>query len=59
HLIKTIGITKLRNKLSKEDYIRLFFVVPANLYNDYKKQRLIGDQEIRSRIKQYILRIDL
>ncbi|CAG8824108.1 36501_t:CDS:2, partial [Gigaspora margarita] len=59
HPIKTIGITKLRSKLSKKGYISLFFVVLANLYNDYKKQRFKSEQEIKNHIKQYALKIDL
>ncbi|CAG8726429.1 17999_t:CDS:2 [Gigaspora margarita] len=59
HPIKAIGITKLRSKLSKKGYISLFFVVPANLYNDYKKQRFNSEQEIENHIKQYALKIDL
>ncbi|CAG8827229.1 22650_t:CDS:1, partial [Cetraspora pellucida] len=42
HNIKMIGLIKLYSKLSKTGNIDLFFVVPAILYNGYKKQKFIN-----------------
>ncbi|RHZ88572.1 hypothetical protein Glove_22g84 [Diversispora epigaea] len=68
HPIKIIGLKRLYNKLAKTSEISFYFVVPAELYDYYQKQKFIATNNsisrrmpdwIKNRIKQYALRIDL
>ncbi|CAG8439628.1 4521_t:CDS:2 [Funneliformis caledonium] len=68
HPIKMVGLDKLRDKLAKEGDIHFYFVVPAQLYDRYQKQRFVTTKEnnvrklspwIKQQVKQYVLSIDL
>ncbi|RHZ53526.1 hypothetical protein Glove_441g117 [Diversispora epigaea] len=68
HPIKIIGLKRLYNKLAKTGEISFYFVVPAELYDYYQKQKFIVTNNsiarkmpgwIKNRIKQYALKIDL
>jgi len=70
HPIKMIGLKKLNDckKLVKKGDIDFYFVVPAQLYDNYPKQdfattagsvtKMIPDW-IKTRVQQYALKIDL
>ena len=68
HPIKIVGLKRLYNKLSKSKNINFFFVVPAELYDRYSKQKYVTTKDndalripvwIKNRVKQYVLKIDL
>ncbi|RGB23711.1 hypothetical protein C1646_527493 [Rhizophagus diaphanus] len=70
HPIKMIGLKNVYGKLARTGDISYYFVVPAQLYNAYKKQNFVPvptrnrsaqnmPSWIRNRVKQYALRIDL
>ncbi|CAG8470303.1 10454_t:CDS:1 [Acaulospora colombiana] len=66
--IKIIDLIKLSDKLARTDEISFYFVVPAELYNNYQNLKFVTNNNanirsilgwIRNRVKQYSLRIDL
>ncbi|PKC54545.1 hypothetical protein RhiirA1_477128 [Rhizophagus irregularis] len=68
HNIKMIGLNKLQSKLMKTGDIDFYFVVPAQLFDNYKKQNYATIKDVIAtnvnpwiieQIKQYVLRIDL
>src|SRR4051794_15069803 len=69
HPIKINGLKKVQSKLETEKDIVFYFVVPAQLYKQYRKQRCSttdSDKDalnkgpwIEQRLKQYVLEIDL
>ena len=68
HPIKLIGLKKVYHKLSNTDEIDFYFVVPAQLYAGFKKQKYTTTDKndarrmplwIKNRVKQYALKIDL
>jgi hypothetical protein len=70
HPVKMIGLKKLNDckKLAKKGYIEFYFVVPAQVYDNYPKQSFTttgGDVAqvipgwIKTRVRQYALKIDL
>ncbi|CAG8602907.1 10010_t:CDS:1 [Acaulospora morrowiae] len=68
HSINTTGLKKLRGKLAKTGNIDFYFVVPAQLYDEYQKQNYVTTKNvidlnippwIANRVRQHVLRIDL
>src|SRR5438094_955103 len=68
HPIMLIGLQKVYSKLAHSGEIFFYFVVPAQLYNSYKKQNFVTTNNviaqrmpawIKNRVKQYALKIDL
>jgi hypothetical protein len=68
HPIKMIGLKKVYPKLAKTGDIDFFFVVPAQLFDSYKKQNFVTTNNnnarrkpswIKNRVRQYVLAIDL
>ncbi len=63
-----IGLQKVYSKLAHSGEIFFYFVVPAQLYNSYKKQNFVTTNNviaqrmpawIKNRVKQYALKNDL
>src|SRR6266498_1410128 len=68
HPIMLIGLQKVYSKLAHSGEIFFYFVVPAQLYNSYKKQNFVTTNNviaqrmpawIKNRVKQYALKNDL
>jgi len=67
HPIEMVGLKRLYDKLLKTEDIQFFFVVPAQLYDGFQKQKFITTDDdplripvwIKNHVKQYVLKIDL
>ena len=67
HPIRT-GLNLLREKLAKNERIKLYFAIPASLFDIYQKQNFITTRDtiarklpnwIRDHVEQYALEINL
>jgi hypothetical protein len=67
HPIKVVGLKKVYEKLTKNDYIDYYFVVLMELFDRFKEQIFVTSKGNKAKIKapwfncikQYVLGIDL